>query len=100
MTARYTGGSAVLDQNGDVSLDSGKPLFEYAPLLAEMLEPYPEVQIVLTTSWLDKLPLEQVTRPSFWRSRALPPTTPESAAVHSHHQCHVGRRAERDAAPD
>ncbi|MBO7819324.1 HAD domain-containing protein [Burkholderia pseudomallei] len=53
-------GHAVLDANGNVSLDSYQPLFEYAPLLAEMLEPYPGVQIVLTTSWLDTLPLDQV----------------------------------------
>jgi hypothetical protein len=53
-------GHAVLDENGEVSLDSGQPLFEYAPMLAEMLEPYPSVQIVLTTSWLDTLPFEQV----------------------------------------
>lgn len=53
-------GHALLDHNGDVLLDSGQPLFEYAPLLAEMLGPYPDVQIVLTTSWLDTLPLDQV----------------------------------------
>jgi hypothetical protein len=53
-------GHAVLGKNGEVSLDSGQPLFEYAPLLAQMLEPYPSVQIVLTTSWLDTLPFEQV----------------------------------------
>lgn len=53
-------GHAVLDADGNVLLDSGQPLFEYAPLLAEMLEPYPDVQIVLTTSWLDTLPLDQV----------------------------------------
>ncbi|NPT54595.1 hypothetical protein GNZ13_08225 [Paraburkholderia sp. 5N] len=53
-------GCALLDEHGDISLDSGQPLFEYAPLLAEMLEPYPGVQLVLTTSWLYKLPLEQV----------------------------------------
>lgn len=53
-------GHAVLDAGGNVLLDSGQPLFEYAPLLAEMLEPYPDVQLVLTTSWLDTLPLDQV----------------------------------------
>jgi hypothetical protein len=35
-------------------------MFEYAPLLASMLQPYPDVEIVLTTSWLERLPLEQV----------------------------------------
>jgi HAD domain in Swiss Army Knife RNA repair proteins len=27
-------------------------LFEFAPLLAELLEPYPQVEIVLSTSWV------------------------------------------------
>jgi hypothetical protein len=53
-------GHALLDAGGVISLDSGHPMFEYAPLLAEMLEPYPLVQIVLTTSWLETLSLEQV----------------------------------------
>jgi hypothetical protein len=53
-------GRGLLDKHGEVSLDSGQPLFEYAPLLASMLEPYPGVQLVLTTSWLNELPLEQV----------------------------------------
>jgi hypothetical protein len=29
----------------------GYTLFQHAPLLAELLEPFPEVQIVLSTSW-------------------------------------------------
>ncbi len=54
-------GHALLDTTtSEVTLDSGRPLLEYAPLLAEMLEPYPEVEIVLTTSWLQKLPFDQV----------------------------------------
>ena len=53
-------GHGLLDEHGDVSLDSAQPMFEYAPLLASMLQPYPDVQIVLTTSWLEKLPFEQV----------------------------------------
>ena len=54
-------GNALLDtRTGDVILDSGRQLLEFAPLLADMLEPYPEVEIVLTTSWLHTLPLEQV----------------------------------------
>lgn len=54
-------GCALLDTaTGHVTLDSGRPLFEFAPLLAEMLEPYPAVEIVLTTSWLQELPTEQV----------------------------------------
>ena len=54
------GGRAVIDTNGQVSLDTGRPLFEYAPLLIALLEPYPSVEIVLTTSWLQKLPTEKV----------------------------------------
>lgn len=53
-------GRGLLDEKGNVSLDSGEPAFEYAPLLAKMLEPYPDVEIVLTTRWLQKLSLEQV----------------------------------------
>jgi len=53
-------GHALLDTDGQVTLESGRPLFEYAPLLVEMLEPYPAVQIALTTSWLQTLPTERV----------------------------------------
>ncbi|ANB72636.1 hypothetical protein AYM40_09845 [Paraburkholderia phytofirmans OLGA172] len=45
-------GSAVIDDAGDISLESGGKLFEFAPILIELLAPYPHVQIVLTTSWL------------------------------------------------
>ena len=53
-------GHAVVDVVGQVTLDSGRPLFEYAPLLIALLEPYPSVEIILTTSWLQKLPTEKV----------------------------------------
>ncbi|WP_232451826.1 HAD domain-containing protein [Burkholderia ubonensis] len=53
-------GHALLDESGHVSLDTGNPLFEFAPLLASLLDPYPQVEIVLTTSWLDTLPFETV----------------------------------------
>src|SRR5579859_2141718 len=53
-------GHALLDTDGQVTLESGRPLFEYAPLLVEMLEPYSAVEIVLTTSWLQTLPTETV----------------------------------------
>jgi len=43
-----------------VSLDSGRKLFEYAALLAELLEPYPGVEIVLTTLWLGAMTDETV----------------------------------------
>ncbi|AUT67035.1 HAD domain-containing protein [Paraburkholderia hospita] len=53
-------GRGLVDEHGHISLDSGQPPFEFAPLLAEILAPYPEVQIVLTTKWARKLSLEQV----------------------------------------
>lgn len=53
-------GHALIDASGRVTLDSGRPLFEYAPLLVEMLKPYPAVQIVLTTTWLQTLSTEKV----------------------------------------
>lgn len=53
-------GRGLVDEGGQISLDSGHPPFEFAPLLAEMLAPYPDVQIVLTTKWVRTLSLEQV----------------------------------------
>ncbi|AJX17220.1 HAD domain-containing protein [Burkholderia ubonensis] len=53
-------GHALLDGEDQITLDSGRPLFEFAPLLVEMLMPYPTVEIVLTTSWLQHLPLDRV----------------------------------------
>ncbi|PAJ78286.1 HAD domain-containing protein [Burkholderia ubonensis] len=53
-------GHALLDASGQVYLDTGNPLFEFAPLLVEILAPYPSVEIVLTTSWLQKIPADNV----------------------------------------
>ncbi|OJA58384.1 hypothetical protein BGV69_13130 [Burkholderia ubonensis] len=53
-------GHALIDESGQITLDSGRPLFEFAPLLVEMLASYPSVEIVLTTSWLQKLPVDNV----------------------------------------
>lgn len=53
-------GSGLMDADGGLSLDTGIPLFEFAPLLASLLEPYPRVEIVLTSSWMYKLSLEQM----------------------------------------
>ena len=53
-------GRGLLDASGRVSLDTGNPTFEFAPLLESLLNPYPRVEIVLTTSWLDMLPVERV----------------------------------------
>lgn len=54
-------GHAAMDEDGRISLDTGRPLFEFAPLLIDLLEPYPDVVIVLTTSWLMTLSAGQVT---------------------------------------
>jgi hypothetical protein len=48
-------GHGVVDHNGVVTLDSGRPLLEYAPYLVDVLTSWPQVQIVLTTSWLQSL---------------------------------------------
>ncbi|WP_425218997.1 HAD domain-containing protein [Ralstonia solanacearum] len=53
-------GHALIDAQNQVSLDSGRPLFEFTPLLVSMLAPYPAVAIVLTTSWLQRLSLDEV----------------------------------------
>jgi len=53
-------GHALIDETGQITLDSGRPLFEFAHLLIEMLEPYPSVEIVLTTSWLEALSEQKV----------------------------------------
>ncbi|MFM0615014.1 HAD domain-containing protein [Paraburkholderia nemoris] len=53
-------GHALIDTAGQITLDSGRALFEFVPLLVEMLEPYPSVEIVLTTSWLATLPEDKV----------------------------------------
>jgi hypothetical protein len=49
-----------LNAAGQITLESGRPLLEYAPLIVEMLKPYPSMEIVLTTSWLQTLPTEKV----------------------------------------
>jgi hypothetical protein len=53
-------GNAYIDKNNEITLDSGRTLLEFAPLLAELLAPYPDVEIVLTTSWARRLPEERV----------------------------------------
>jgi hypothetical protein len=45
--------------NGSVVLRcDGHNLFEHAELLADLLEPYPHVEIVLSTSWVHQLGFE------------------------------------------
>ena len=41
---------------------SNLPLFEYAPLLEQLLQPYPEVCIVLCTSWVKGLTFSRAKR--------------------------------------
>ncbi|WP_232490315.1 HAD domain-containing protein [Burkholderia ubonensis] len=52
-------GNAYIDDE-QITLDTGRSLLEFAPLLAELLEPYPSVEIVLTTSWVQTLPVAGV----------------------------------------
>ncbi|WP_342959742.1 HAD domain-containing protein [Paraburkholderia azotifigens] len=54
-------GNAYIDENDEISLDTGRPLLEFAPLLSELLAPYPDVAIVLTTSWARRLSEERVS---------------------------------------
>ncbi|WP_318834192.1 HAD domain-containing protein [Burkholderia cepacia] len=53
-------GNAYIDEDEEITLDTGRPLLEFAPILTELLEPYPNVEIVLTTSWVRRLPEERV----------------------------------------
>nr|WP_254212273.1 HAD domain-containing protein [Burkholderia multivorans] len=53
-------GTGLLDADGSLSLDTGNPIFEFAPLLASLLGPYPKVEIVVTSSWIYKMSLEQI----------------------------------------
>jgi hypothetical protein len=53
-------GHGVIHQDGQLSLDTGRELFEFGSLLVEILRPYPIVEIVLTTSWLQSLPINEV----------------------------------------
>lgn len=52
-------GHGLVDDNGLVTLDSCQPLFEFAPYLADVLTPWPQVQIIVTTSWLQTLGAER-----------------------------------------
>jgi len=44
--------SAYVTPQGLVSANSSIRLFEFAPILTTLLEPYPTVEIVLSTSWV------------------------------------------------
>lgn len=70
-------GNAYIDDAGEITLDTGRPLLEFAPLLVELLAPYPKVEIVLTTSWTRRLPEERVIAhlPPELRSRVVGTTS-------------------------
>ncbi|MGF6636515.1 HAD domain-containing protein [Paraburkholderia sp. MM6662-R1] len=70
-------GNVYVDENDEVTLDTGRPLLEFAPLLVELLAPYPAVEIVLTTSWARRLPEERVIAylPSELRPRVVGTTS-------------------------
>ncbi|WP_322073797.1 HAD domain-containing protein [Burkholderia cepacia] len=53
-------GNGLLQADGSVSLDTGNPLFEFAPVLAGLIEPYPKVEIVLTSGWMYWLSFDQM----------------------------------------
>ncbi|MFM0168839.1 HAD domain-containing protein [Paraburkholderia sediminicola] len=55
-------GHGLLHDDGRVSLDSGRPLFQYAPYLVDVLSPWPGAQIILTTSWLSTLGAERIVQ--------------------------------------
>ncbi|KAK43915.1 MULTISPECIES: HAD domain-containing protein [Burkholderiaceae] len=48
-------GAATMDREGNIRLRGGQQTFEYARLLADLLRPYPSVQIVLSCGWIDTL---------------------------------------------
>ncbi|MFM0499050.1 HAD domain-containing protein [Paraburkholderia caffeinilytica] len=52
-------GHGLVDHNGVITLDSGRPLLEFAPYLLEVLAPWPRVQLVVTSSWLHTLGAER-----------------------------------------
>ncbi|WP_404983211.1 MULTISPECIES: HAD domain-containing protein [unclassified Caballeronia] len=54
-------GHGLVGDDGVVTLDSGRELFEHAPILINFLTSQPMVQIVLTTSWLQTLGAERTT---------------------------------------
>ncbi|MFM0356531.1 HAD domain-containing protein [Paraburkholderia nemoris] len=53
-------GHGLIDEAGVITLDTGRPPFEFVQLLVDLLAPFPSVEIVLTTSWLQKLPEDKV----------------------------------------
>ncbi|WP_414446775.1 HAD domain-containing protein [Burkholderia sp. 22PA0099] len=55
----HRGQGYVDTSSGEISLDTGNEPFEFAPILEQLLAPYPRVEIVLTTSWLTSIPLER-----------------------------------------
>lgn len=48
-------GHGLVDDRGVITLDSGRTPFEFAPYPVDILAPCPQVQIIVTTSWLHSL---------------------------------------------
>ncbi|MFL9889343.1 HAD domain-containing protein [Paraburkholderia sp. RL17-383-BIF-A] len=48
-------GHGLINEVGDIALDTGRRPFEFVPYLVDILAPYSQVQLVLTTSWLQSL---------------------------------------------
>jgi hypothetical protein len=60
----------------------GQVLFENAPILERMLEPYPDLKLVLSTSWVRQL--------GFTRARkALPPSLHKRVIGATYHRRHM-----------
>jgi hypothetical protein len=66
-------GHGLVDDNGVVTLDSSRPLFEFASYLVDVLTPWPQVQVIVTTSWLQTLGAEKTIAllPGHLRSRVV-----------------------------
>ena len=52
----------VYRSKSGIALKSGGTLFEHAAILAEAIEPHPNVEIVLSTSWVRELGFERAKK--------------------------------------
>lgn len=67
----------------DQSIAPGAALFEWAPILADALDPYPDIKLVLSTSWC--------RQPGFSRAkRRLPPELQQRVIGGTYHRRHHG----------
>jgi hypothetical protein len=69
--------ASVFLKDGQPVLHGQGELFMWAPLLAQALDPYPDIQIVLSTTWQHVLGLEKARAclPSSLRSRVVGTTS-------------------------